>query len=157
MESGGGCGGEEGLTRRVKAEVITSKGFATSVFDLLHNSDLVCGDCVVQSQVQIEIEGVGGVYKDASLIGSTQQKCVLGPHRLTTLGHHHHHHQSLNREGRWGTTDNLHWDLVIQSILLGPHRLTTLGPCHSKYSTGSSQTNNIGTLSFKVFYWVLTD
>ena len=22
------------------------------------------------------------------------------------VSHHHHYHQSLNREGRWGTTDN---------------------------------------------------
>ena len=28
------------------------------------------------------------------------------PPRICPPNHHHHHHQSLNREGRWGTTDD---------------------------------------------------
>ena len=55
--------------------------------------------------------------------------------------HHHHHHQSLNREGRWGTTDDfatsyLHfslfstalWDLAnsrpVHSLMLSDERET---------------------------------
>ena len=35
--------------------------------------------------------------------------------------HHHHHHQSLNREGRWGTTDDfatsfLHFSLFLTAL-----------------------------------------
>ena len=38
------------------------------------------------------------------------------------LHRHHHHHQSLNREGRWGTTDDfvtsfLHFPLVLHCPL----------------------------------------
>ena len=37
------------------------------------------------------------------------------------MHHHHHHHQSLNREGRWGTTDNfatsfLHFSLFSTAL-----------------------------------------
>ena len=59
--------------------------------------------------------------------------------------HHHHHHQSLNREGRWGTTNNfatsfLHfslfstalWDLPnswpVYSLMLSSHLFLCL-PC----------------------------
>ena len=59
--------------------------------------------------------------------------------------HHHHHHQSLNREGRWGTTHNfatsfLHfslfatvlWDLPnsrpVHSLMLSSH-LFLCPPC----------------------------
>ena len=59
--------------------------------------------------------------------------------------HHHHHHQSLNREGRWGTTDDfatsfLHfslfstalWDLSnsrpVHSLMLSSH-LFLCPPC----------------------------
>ena len=62
-----------------------------------------------------------------------------------TIIHHHHHHQSLNREGRWGTTDDfatsfLHcslfstalWDLVksrpVHSLMLSSHLFLCL-PC----------------------------
>ena len=46
--------------------------------------------------------------------------------------HHHHHHQSLNREGRWGTTDDfatsfLHFSL-FSSTLWG---LPNSRPVHS--------------------------
>ena len=40
------------------------------------------------------------------------QKCVSAWGPRSTIHHHHHHHhqhhhrQSLNREGRWGTTDD---------------------------------------------------
>ena len=61
------------------------------------------------------------------------------------LFHHHHHHQSLNREGRWGTTDDfatsfLHfllfstafWDLPnsrpVHSLMLSSH-LFLCPPC----------------------------
>ena len=59
--------------------------------------------------------------------------------------HHHHHHQSLDREGRWGTTDDLAtsflhfplfstalWDLPnsrpVHSLMLSSHRFLCL-PC----------------------------
>ena len=59
--------------------------------------------------------------------------------------HHHHHHQSLNHEGRWGTTDDfatsfLHfplfttalWDLAnsrpVHSLMLSSHLFRCL-PC----------------------------
>ena len=59
--------------------------------------------------------------------------------------HHHHHHQSLNHEGRWGTTDDfatsfLHfslfstalWDLsnsrLVHSLMLSSHLFLCL-PC----------------------------
>ena len=59
--------------------------------------------------------------------------------------HHYHHHQSLNREGRWGTTDDfatsfLHfflfstalWDLpnsrLVHSLMLSCHLFLCL-PC----------------------------
>ena len=66
--------------------------------------------------------------------------------RLDVLNsHHHHHHQSLNREGRWGTTDAfatsfLHsplfsaalWDLPnsrpVHSLMLSSH-LFLCPPC----------------------------
>ena len=61
------------------------------------------------------------------------------------LTHHHYHHQSLNREGRWGTTDDfatsfLHfslsstalWDLAnsrpVHSLMLSSH-LFLCPPC----------------------------
>ena len=61
------------------------------------------------------------------------------------VGFHHHHHQSLNREGRWGTTDDfatsfLHfslfstalWDLPnsrpVHSLMLSSHLFLCL-PC----------------------------
>ena len=59
--------------------------------------------------------------------------------------YHHHHHQSLNREGRWGTTDDFTtsvphfsqfstalWDLAnsmpVHSLMLSPHLFLCL-PC----------------------------
>ena len=59
--------------------------------------------------------------------------------------HHNHHHLSLNREGRWGTTDNfaisfLHWSLFstavwdlsnsrpVHSLMLSSHLFLCL-PC----------------------------
>ena len=75
--------------------------------------------------------------------------------------HHHHHHQSLNREGRWGTTDDfatsfLHlflfstalWDLPnsrpVHSLMLSSH----LFLCPLDKHTG-----NIGrVLRFVIFY-----
>ena len=37
-------------------------------------------------------------------------------------GHHHHHHQSLNREGRWGTTDDFatHYPLGLAELQACP-------------------------------------
>ena len=42
--------------------------------------------------------------------------------KTTNKLHHHHHHQSLNREGRWGTTDDfaisfLHFSLFSTALL----------------------------------------
>ena len=64
---------------------------------------------------------------------------------LEIIIHHHHHHQSLNREGRWDTTDDfatsfLHfslfstalWDLPnsrpVHSLMLSSHLFLCL-PC----------------------------
>ena len=33
-----------------------------------------------------------------------------------TIHHHHHHHQSLNREGRWGTTDDFATSFLVKTI-----------------------------------------
>ena len=63
----------------------------------------------------------------------------------SNIHHHHHHHLSLNREGRWGTTDDstisfLHfslfstalWDLansrLVHSLMLSSHLFLYL-PC----------------------------
>ena len=70
-------------------------------------------------------------------------RCTIHHHQNTI--HHHHHHQSLNREGRWGTTDDfatsfLHfslfstalWDLVNSrpghSLMLSSY-LVLCRPC----------------------------
>ena len=37
--------------------------------------------------------------------------------------HHHHHHQSLNREGRWGTTDDFATSFLHFSIF---HRVNPI-------------------------------
>ena len=64
---------------------------------------------------------------------------------ISLAPHHHHHHLSLNREGRWGTTDDfatsfLHfplfytalWDLPnsrpVHSLMLSSHLFLCL-PC----------------------------
>ena len=52
-----------------------------------------------------------------------------------THHHHHHHHQSLNREGRWGTTDDfaisfLHFPLFSTALW----DLTNCRPVHSLMS-----------------------
>ena len=64
---------------------------------------------------------------------------------MQSVYHHHHHHQSLNREGRWSTTDDfatsfLHfplfstalWDLTnsrpVHSLMLSSHLFLCL-PC----------------------------
>ena len=69
----------------------------------------------------------------------------LGVSNICHHHHHHHHHQSLNCEGRWGTTDDfstslLHfplfstfvWDLPnsrpIHSVMLSSHLFLCL-PC----------------------------
>ena len=38
------------------------------------------------------------------LVGGTSNK-ILKP-IMIVIHHHYHHHLSLNREGRWGTTDD---------------------------------------------------
>ena len=40
--------------------------------------------------------------------------------------HHHHHHQSLNREGRWATTDDLQPVFSIFPVLRCPLGLAEL-------------------------------
>ena len=69
-----------------------------------------------------------------------QNMCIHHHH------HHHHHHQSLNHEGRWGTTDDLAssflhfslfctalWDLLnskpVHSLMLSSHLF--LCPCRT--------------------------
>ena len=52
------------------------------------------------------------------------------------LFHHHHHHQSLNREGRWGTTDDfatsfLHFSLFSTALW----NLQNSWPVHSLMSS----------------------
>ena len=75
----------------------------------------------------------------AKLFGLLIQFHTFGIH------HHHHHHQSLNREGRWGTTDDFAtsflqfslfstalWDLPdsrpVHSLMLSSH-LSLCLPC----------------------------
>ena len=85
----------------------------------------------------------------------------LPPLLHTTVIIHHHHHQSLNREGRWGTTNDfatsfLHfplfstalWDLPnsrpVHSLMLSSHlflcRPCLLPPFHCALQDGSDQT-----------------
>ena len=67
--------------------------------------------------------------------------CILGACLLLRAHHyhhhHHHHHQSLNREGRWGTTDDfatsfLHFSLPksrpVHFLMLSSHLFLCL-PC----------------------------
>ena len=68
-----------------------------------------------------------------------------GELRIFDSSHHHRHHKSLNREGRWGTTDNFAtsflrfslfstalWDLPnsrpVHSLMLSSHLFLCL-PC----------------------------
>ena len=81
--------------------------------------------------------------------------------KLTINHHHHHHHQSLNREGRWGTTDDfatsfLHfslfstalWDLPnsrpVHTLMLSSHPLPlfalSTSPFHCALQDGFGQT-----------------
>ena len=58
---------------------------------------------------------------------------------ILTIHHHHHHHQSLNREGRWGTTDNfatsfLHFSLFSTALWDLPNSR----PVHSLMSSSTS-------------------
>ena len=46
--------------------------------------------------------------------------------RNVSIHHHHHHHQSLNREGRWGTTDDF-----VTSFLLFPCSPLPSGTCRT--------------------------
>ena len=51
------------------------------------------------------------------------------------LGFHHHHHQSLNREGRWGTTDDfatisLHFSLFSTALWDLPNSRPVHEHCH---------------------------
>ena len=99
---------------------------------------------------------------------------TLFPHHYH---HHHHHHQSLNLEGRWGTTDDfatsfLHfslfstalWDLLnsrpVHSLMLSSH-LFLCPPCllplfHCALQDGFGQTwwtgNMTIPLQFASFY-----
>ena len=76
--------------------------------------------------------------KKFTLAGSTKTSPWWDNKRLPLAEYHHHHHPSLNREGRWGTTDNfatsfLHfspfstalWDLPnsrpVHSLMLSSH------------------------------------
>ena len=88
---------------------------------------------------------------DGSL-SSLSYRCRISSYRAMTISiirgetyHHHHHHQSLNREGRWGTTDDfatsfLHfslfstalWDSLnsrpVHTLMLSSHLFLSL-PC----------------------------
>ena len=43
------------------------------------------------------------------MVGGLQTSHTINVFRVLTLAkhHHHHHHQSLNREGPWGTPDDV--------------------------------------------------
>ena len=46
--------------------------------------------------------------------------------------HHHHHHLSLNRESRWGTTDDFATSFLFASLFsTAPCDLANLRPVHS--------------------------
>ena len=47
--------------------------------------------------------------------------CFHGSHH-----HHHHHHLSLNREGRWGTTDDFTTSFLYFSLFPTPLSYGTL-------------------------------
>ena len=52
---------------------------------------------------------------------STCKRKIPGNDSHTIVRHHHHHYQPLNREGRWGTTDNfatsfLHFSLFSTAL-----------------------------------------
>ena len=86
----------------------------------------------------------GTGHREWSLLGERRQADLVCHHHHHHY-HHHHHHQSLNREGRWGTTDDfatsfLHfslfstalWDLPnsmpVHSLMLSCH-LFLCPPC----------------------------
>ena len=53
--------------------------------------------------------------------GAPPLACCLGGDFGDHHHHHHHHHQSLNRQGRWGTTDDfatsfLHFSLFSTAL-----------------------------------------
>ena len=75
----------------------------------------------------------------------TDERKKGGTCTFVCMHHHHHHHQSLNREGRWGTTDDFAtsflqfslvssalWDLPdsrpVHSLMLSSHLFLCL-PC----------------------------
>ena len=59
-------------------------------------------------------------------VGKESDKAVSVNHTFEEKDHHHHHHQSLNRAGRWGTTDDfatsfLHFSLFSTALWDSPN------------------------------------
>ena len=64
--------------------------------------------------------------KRANCRGSPLFSSCVQHHHHHHHHHHHYHHQSLNREGRWGTTDDFATSFLHFSVLhctLGPAEL----------------------------------
>ena len=111
-----------------------------------------------QKHKQIYLYSAGtqhGNLHQLSVTTSRVTYCILRTHTGTGIHHHHHHyhhhhhhhHQSLNREGRWGTTDDFAtsffllflstfstalWNLAnsrpVHSLMLSSHLFLCL-PC----------------------------
>ena len=67
--------------------------------------------------------------EDRLTLGTSE---VVAPLQLTApqSHHHHHHHQSLNREGRWGTTDDFATSFLhFFPVLHCPLELAELQAC----------------------------
>ena len=61
----------------------------------------------------------GDFYSESAAKIKTLFTLAIGINKITST--HHHHHQSLNREGRWGTTDDfatsfLHFSLFSTAL-----------------------------------------
>ena len=102
-------------------------------------------DSLARSQVSSAHDWIWAMWEN--IHNSLLARCPIG-YLFSATKHktiHHHHHQPLNREGRWGTTDDfatsfLHfslfstalWDLPnsrpVQSLMLSSHLFLCL-PC----------------------------
>ena len=57
-----------------------------------------------------------GVFCSARTVAQGQSHSLGCRSLIPQTQHHHHHHQSLNREGRWGTTDAFTTSLLHFSL-----------------------------------------
>ena len=110
------------------------------LISLLTEHFLFCSSCPASSKLQVQLgdhvvvkgERTGRIRYIGHLDKIGQPNLVFvgleldapGKPSLSTVlvhHHHHHHHQSLNREGRWGTTDDfatsfLHFPLFSTAL-----------------------------------------